>query len=298
MASAELNQVIQAYRLLGESLKEANSVTELRIGYENMAANYPAPSGAQFQPVAAGSVKAAWVFMPGASSERAIMYLHGGGYAIGSLQTHRGLMARVAHASGARTLGVDYRLAPEHPFPAAVDDSVLAYRWLLDQGIQPSRIVVAGDSAGGGLTIATLVALRAANVPLPAAGVCFSPWVDLEGSGQTYESRASMDPVVSRDVIQQMAAMYLGDRDRRTPLAAPLYADLAGLPPILIQVGNAEVLLDDSNRLAAKAQAAGVKVTLDVWPDMVHVWQMFAPLLPEAQKAIDKAGKFIAERTS
>jgi monoterpene epsilon-lactone hydrolase len=295
MPSSELKQVVQAYKSMGDSLEHATTIEESRAGLEKLAASYPPPPAAQSLPALADGIKAQWIFMPGASAESVVMYLHGGGYAIGSLDTHRGLMARLSQASSARVLGVDYRLAPEHPFPAAVDDAVTAYRWLLGKGVKPSRIVLAGDSAGGGLTVSTLVALRSAKVALPAAAVCFSPWVDLEATGETYTSRASVDPVVTADVVKQMAAMYLGDRDRRTPLAAPLHANLSGLPPILIQVGDAEVLLDDSVRLARRATAAGVKVTLDIWPEMVHVWQLFAPLLPEAQQAIDKAGRFVAQ---
>ncbi|HEX4210552.1 MAG TPA: alpha/beta hydrolase, partial [Candidatus Binataceae bacterium] len=194
---------------------------------------------------------------------------------------------------GFRVLGIDYRLAPEHPFPAAVEDAVAAYRWLLAQGLQPSRIAVAGDSAGGGLTIATLVAIRDAKLAVPAAGVCLSPWVDMEGIGESMTSKASVDPVVQKQGLLGMAQAYLGGKDPRTPLAAPLYADLKGLPPLLIQVGEAETLLDDSKRLADRAKAAGVKVTLEPWKEMIHVWHLFAPFLPEGQEAIDGIGKYL-----
>lgn len=195
-------------------------------------------------------------------------------------------------------LGLNYRLAPENPFPAAVDDAVAGYRWLLGQGYKPSKIAVAGDSAGGGLTVATLVAIREAGLPLPAAGVCQSPWVDLEGIGESMTTRAKVDPVVQREGLNGMAQGYLQGKDPRTPLAAPLYADLKGLPPLLIQVGDAETLLDDSNRLTERAKAAGVQVKIEVWPEMIHVWQLFASFLPEGQQAVDVIGKFIAERTA
>lgn len=195
-------------------------------------------------------------------------------------------------------LGLNYRLAPENPFPAAVDDAVAGYRWLLGQGYKPSKIAVAGDSAGGGLTVATLVAIREAGLPLPAAGVCQSPWVDLEGIGESMTTRAKVDPVVQREGLNGMAQGYLQGKDPRTPLAAPLYADLKGLPPLLIQVGDAETLLDDSNRLTERAKAAGVQVKLEVCPEMMHVWQLFASFLPEGQQAVDVIGKFIAERTA
>jgi acetyl esterase/lipase len=193
---------------------------------------------------------------------------------------------------------VEYRLAPEHPFPAAVEDATAAYRWLLASGVRPAGIAIAGDSAGGGLTLATLVALRDAGDPLPAAAVCLSPWVDLEGIGDSMATKAAADPFVRKEMIQFMAQQYLGERSLRTPLAAPLYADLHGLPPLLIQVGTAETLLDDSTRIAERARAAGVSVTLDTWDNMIHVWQLFAPMLPEGQQAIERIGAFIREHTT
>jgi len=226
-----------------------------------------------------------------------IFYLHGGGYVIGSINTHREMVARLSRASAARALAIDYRLAPEHPFPAAVDDAVAAYRWLVGSGVNPRRIVVAGDSAGSGLTMATLVALRDAGEPLPAAGVCLSPWVDQEGTGDSMSGNAAVDPIVERDGLVQMAKRYLGEAGARTPLAAPLYADLTGLPPLLIQVGAAETLLDDSVRLDARARAAGVDSTLEVWDDMIHVWHLFAGMLPEGQQAIERIGEFVKKHT-
>jgi acetyl esterase/lipase len=218
------------------------------------------------------------------------------GYVIGSINTHRDLASRLSLAAAARVLLIDYRLAPEHPFPAAVDDATAAYRWLLSSGADPSHMVIAGDSAGGGLTVATLVALRDAGTPLPAAGVCLSPWVDLECSGESMTTKAAADPMVRRDGLMKMAEWYLAGQPPRTPLAAPLYADLSGLPPLLIQVGTAEVLLDDSTRLAERARKAGVTVTLEPWEDMIHVWQAFAALLPEGRQAIDRIGEFITQQ--
>jgi acetyl esterase/lipase len=179
-----------------------------------------------------------------------------------------------------------------------VDDATAAYRCLLDQGVHPARLVIAGDSAGGGLTMATLVALRDAGVSLPAAAVCQSPWVDLEGIGESMTTKAAADPLVNKDMVLQLAAWYLNDTNPRTPLAAPLYADLRNLPPLLIQVGTAETLLDDATRLADKATAAGVDVTLEPWEDMIHVWQLFAPMLPEGQQAIERIGTFIQQHTA
>jgi monoterpene epsilon-lactone hydrolase len=189
-------------------------------------------------------------------------------------------------------------LAPEAPFPAAVDDAVAGYKWLLAQGAKPARIAIAGDSAGGGLTAATLVAIRDAKLPTPAAGLLLSPWVDLEGLGDSMVTRLEADPVVRKEGLVGMAQAYLGGQDPKTPLAAPLYADLHGLPPLLIQVGDAETLLDDSTRLDARARAAGVRTKLEVWPEMIHVWQLFASFLPEGQQAIDGIGKFVIAQTN
>ena len=206
-------------------------------------------------------------------------------------------MAKLSHDSGARVLGLDYRMAPEHPFPAPVEDSVAAYRWLLNEGFDPARIALAGDSAGGGLTVSALVQIRYLGLPMAAAGVCISPWVDMEGLGESMETRAKADPMVGKENLMISAKTYLGGADPRAPLAAPLYADLRGLPPILIQVGDAEVLLDDSTRLAGVAREAGVKVQMDVWDDMIHVWHLFAPILPEGKQAISQAGEFIKKHT-
>ncbi len=292
MASPQLQQAIDAMKSLQQA--QASTPQEMRAVFERMAA--PAEADIKCEPVTAGGVSAEWISAPGAAADRAVLYLHGGGYVVGSIKTHRDLMGRVSRAAKARVLGLDYRLAPEHPFPAAVDDSVAAYRWMLQQNLKPSRIAVAGDSAGGGLVIAALVAMRDATLPMPGAGVCLSPWIDLEGVGESMKTREHADPVVRRDMLTQMAAAYLGGKDARTPLAAPLYADLKGLPPLLIQVGDAETLLDDSNRLAQRARAAGVQVKLEVWPEMIHVFQLFAGFLPEGQQAVDGLGQFISQQ--
>jgi acetyl esterase/lipase len=201
----------------------------------------------------------------------------------------------LSRASDARVLGLEYRLAPENPFPAAVEDAVKSYAWLLSEGIDPNNIVIGGDSAGGGLAVAALVTIRYFGLPMPAAGVCLSPWVDLEGIGESMTTKADVDPGIAREGLVAMAKLYIEDMDPRTPLAAPLYADLQGLPPLLIQVGESETLLDDSTRLAERAKAAGVDTTLEVWEDMIHVWQMYAPVLAEGQRAIDGIGEFIRE---
>ncbi|MGE0684667.1 MAG: alpha/beta hydrolase [Candidatus Binatia bacterium] len=298
MASPQLQMALDGFKMMGEKMAQAgNDMKAMRAVMEGMTA-FPSAGETKCTPVNAGGVPAEWIAASGAADERVILYLHGGGYVMGSIATHREMVARLSKASGARALAIDYRLAPEHPFPAAVDDAVVAYRWLLSQGIQHSHIVVAGDSAGGGLTLATLVALRDANVPLPAAGVCISPWADMEGTGASMTTRAKADPVVQKQGLLGMAQLYLGGKDPKSPLAAPLHADFRGLPPLFIHVGDAETLLDDSTRVAEKAKMAGVKVDLEIWPEMPHVWHLFAPFLPEGQQAIEKIGKYVQQQTA
>src|SRR5216683_1566258 len=294
MSQQQLQKIIDM--LKAQPIVGKPSLAETRAGFEQMAGMFPLEADVKSEQVNAGGVKSEWITAPGADPGRAILYLHGGGYVIGSINTHRSLAGRISRAAKARVLLIDYRLAPEHPFPAAVDDSVAAYRWMLASGLKPARIAIAGDSAGGGLTIATLVAIRDAKLPLPAAGVGLSPWVDLEGIGESMQTKASVDPMVQRAGLLEMAKLYLGGKDARSPLAAPLYADLTGLPPLLIQVGDAETLLDDSNRLAQRARAAGVQVKLEVWPEMIHVFQLFAGFLPEGQQAVDGLGQFISQQ--
>ena len=227
------------------------------------------------------------------SRDRAVLYLHGGGYAICSLDTHRKLAGDISRASGMPLLLIDYRLAPEHPHPAAVDDALAAYRWLLDTRHPASRLGLAGDSAGGGLTMATLLAIRDAGLPMPAAAACLSPWVDLECAGESVTTRADLDPMVTGGLLKRMADWYLAGGDARAPLGSPLHGDLSGLPPLLVHVGEAEVLHDDSIRLADRARAAGVDVTLTVYPDMIHVWHSFAGMVPEATEAVAQVGAFL-----
>src|SRR5438552_1164232 len=250
MPSREHDAVVAMMRSLRDQGPTRPAMAEQRAQFETMAEVFTLPADASVEAVDAGGVPAEQVTVAGADGTRTILYLHGGGYCIGSPRTHREFAARLARAADATVVLIDYRLAPEHPFPAAAEDATAAYRWLLGRGQAPARLVVAGDSAGGGLTVATLVSLRDQGVVLPAAAVCLSPWVDLEASGESMTTKAGADPLIDREGLDQMAAHYLGGADARTPLASPLYADLAGLPPVLIQVGTAEVLLDDAVRLA------------------------------------------------
>jgi acetyl esterase/lipase len=295
MASRELTALI--HLLTSRPILENATVAERRQGFDLLAAKFPVAPDVTCTSVDAAGVPAEWVVAPGAESGRVLLYVHGGGYVIGSRNTHRDLAGRLSRAAAARVLLIDYRLAPESPHPAAVEDATAAYRWLLRHGATPAHTVIAGDSAGGGLTVATLVALRDAGDALPAAGVCLSPWVDLEGIGESMTTRASVDPIVQRQALVWFADLYLGGANPRTPLAAPLYADLHGLPPLLIHVGAAETLLDDATRLAERARTAGVEVTLDVWEEMIHVWHLFAAMLPEGQQAIEHVGAYIRQRT-
>ena len=292
MASRELQVAIELCRFSRRRRRPTvvalGRLAELHGEYDEIADGHQLLSGVSYQPVDAGGVGAEWLSGPKVRDNCAMLYLHGGCYATGSVETHRDLMTRLSIAASMRVLGLNYRLAPAHPFPAAVEDAAAAYRWLLKMGIEPARIAIAGDSAGAGLALAATITMRDAGVPLPGALACLSPWVDLAVTGASMESKAGEDPIVSREMLLGWGKLYLGDRDPRTPLASPLYADLRGIPPLLIQVGSAEVLLDDSTRLADRVSAAGVDTTLEVWPEMIHVWQSFASILPEARQAIER----------
>ena len=296
MSQQQLQAIIQ--QLKANPLLEQPEIEAVRAGFEQMGTMFPVSADVKCEPVTAGTVGAEWVTAPGAASDRVILHLHGGGYVIGSINTHRALAAGLSRAAKARVLLIGYRLAPEHPHPAAVEDATAAYRWLLAQGLSPKRIAIAGDSAGGGLTIATLVALRDAGEKLPAAGVCLSPWVDLEGIGDSMTTKAELDPMVKKDGLVQLATLYLGGKHPRTPLAAPLYADLSGLPPLLILVGTWETLLDDASRIAERARKAGVDVTYEPAEGMIHVWQLFAPMLDEGKQSIERIGQYVQLKTS
>ncbi|SAK40021.1 alpha/beta hydrolase domain-containing protein [Caballeronia pedi] len=230
---------------------------------------------------------------PPATPRATILYLHGGGYYFCSPRSHRAITFGLAVPANARVFSLDYRLAPEHRFPAALDDSVAAYRRLLEDGVPAQSIVIAGDSAGGGLALATLLAVRDARDPLPAAGVLFSPWTDLTCGGDSMRTNDGRDPMYHASVFPRVAAQYLGTADARTPYASPLFGAFEGLPPLLIQVGDTELLLDDSTRVAAQARAAGVRVELDIWRDVPHIFQIWAPFMPEAREALARAATFI-----
>lgn len=291
----------EAMRLYAEMIREMRDTNPLGAGdvsaqREQMEAQQgqlqiPADIDREDLTVAGRAVR--WVRAPGARRDACVLYLHGGGYMMGSLNTHQELMGRISRVTGAGVLGVDYRLAPEHPYPAAVDDALAAYRWLLDQGLASGRVVIAGDSAGGGLTMATLLALRDGGEPLPAGATLFSPWTDLTGSGASVHTRAEADPMIQPAALEATAAHYLGGQSASLPGISPLFGDLSGLPPLLIQVGDAEVLLDDATRLHQAAQDAGVESSLHVFDEAFHVFQA-VPDLPEAAEALDEMATFFS----
>lgn len=298
MASDAFTMLIDLVRANFAPLGDADqSAQALRAGIESAAGAMPLVDGTTVESLSVAGVRCEWVrpaevVVPDAC----VLYLHGGGYVIGSCNTHRPLASHLANRTGLPVLLVDYRLAPEHPYPAALDDALSTYEWLLTHGFDSDRIVIAGDSAGGGLTLATLVALRDRGRPLPALGVPMSPWTDLTLSGESMTSIGDRDPMVTRPGLQRMADWYTVDADPAAPLVSPLFADASGLPPLLIQVGEVEVLRDDAVAFAARATAAGVDVTLEVWPEMIHVWQVFGPDVPESEAAVARIAEFVGAR--
>ncbi|MDF2442980.1 MAG: epsilon-lactone hydrolase [Subtercola sp.] len=280
---------------------DTTPMADLRSNFEKFAGSFhDIPETTSFEPVDADGVEAEWAIADGADRTSAIVYLHGGGYAIGSIAAYRDHCARLSLHTGLAVLSVGYRLAPENPFPAALDDVITAYRWAAGSkgaNISASRLVIAGDSAGGGLTVSALVALRDAGDVLPAAAVCLSPLSDLAHTGASVTERAHLDPIVSPAGSHAYAVRYLGeDGDYARPDASPLFAQLHGLPPLLIQVGTSELLLDDSIRLARRVRDAGGEADLDVWPQMVHIFAFFASQIPESLRAVEYIARFVAHQ--
>jgi acetyl esterase/lipase len=284
--------------MVGPKFRRAGtSMVEWRRLDDFIIKNQRAPRGTGVEPVRVGDTDAEWVRAPAVIPDRAVLLLHGGGFIIGSAATHRELAARISSSIEARVLVLNYRLAPEHPFPAALHDAVGAYRWLLDAGFRSDGLAVGGDSAGGGLTLQTLLALRDEGVPLPAAAFLLSPCTDwLRFDGESYSSRADADPYVTLEACRFTAAQYVGRNDPALPMLSPLEAELSGLPPLCIHVGDDEVLLSDSARLADRARAAGVEVELSIWPGMWHVFQASARLVPEARRSLEEIGRFVSAR--
>jgi monoterpene epsilon-lactone hydrolase len=299
MPSPAMNQLIDALRdqqkaSVGEV---ARALGELRAGFAPGGRLHPLPEDVRVTDVSAGGAPAHWLDTPGADAGRVLLFLHGGGFELGSLRSDGELAARLGRASGMRVLFPEYRLAPEHPFPAAIDDVLATWRWLrTNQHLSANSIGVAGDSAGGGLAVALLVATRDAGEELPAAAVLMSPTVDLTSSGASMTERADQDPISTPAMLRHFATDYLTGADPKTPLASPLFASLSGLPPLLIQVGTADILFSDSQRLAEAAAEAGVDVSLEIGEGLPHVYPIMLGT-PEAATATERSGEFLRART-
>jgi acetyl esterase/lipase len=273
------------------------TVQQLRSGWEKIAAELPIPDDVQFRVEALSGVSGEWASLSASVAGPFVLYFHGGGYNIGSVAGYRQFVGRLSKACEYNVLSVEYRLAPENQFPAAVEDALTAYRSLLGNGHSPKDIILAGDSAGGGLALALMLALKDNGAEQPRGAVLISPSTDLAKTGGTIITHQDRDPIIRMDTTNAFAERYLGpDGNRYHPLASPLYGEHSGLPPLLILVGTEEMLLDDSRRVAARAKEAGVDVTLEIWDGMFHVWPFFAAILPEGQKAIDRMGQYIRER--
>ena len=292
-ARAEIDRMLADRQRAAAAPSPPQPVEVGRREWEAAARLVVLPKNARFQGVDAGGIKAEWMETPPVGRDRVFLLLHGGGYTSGSPRTHRKLAAALSKASYARVLSPEYRLAPEHPFPAGVKDALKAYGWLIDQGIAPGNIVVGGDSAGGGLTLSMLLALRDAGAAMPRAAVLMSAWTDLTVSSPSVHAHKKLDPSVTRDGLRAAAKLYMGERNPADPMASPLFADPAGLPPMLLQAGGNEILLDDSRTFADRARAAGVAAITKVYDGMWHVHQFAAPEVPEAQAAINDIAAFI-----
>lgn len=286
-----------AFRALMKRSGSALSIEQIRDRFERMQRLVPPPPrGTTTRPVDAGGVPGDVVTTRASLLGRHLLYLHGGAYAVGAPRLYRHFTWRIADAARARVLVLDYRLAPEHPFPAALDDAVGAWRWLLDHGADPRQMAVAGDSAGGGLALALMLKLRDDGLPLPAAAVAMSPWTDLALTAPSFRSNAAADPMLVADDVPRFAAGYLGGADARNPYASPLYGNPRGLPPTLLQAGSDEILRDDAVRMAEAMRAAGCDIELQVWRKMPHTWQLLASVLPEARAALAEIARFLARR--
>ena len=296
MSAAQLDAVIKDVQACFGAWTPETTLDQMRKDWDEVFAKHPSKVGAKCENIDAGGVPTLRITAPGAASDRAVLYLHGGGYVFGSPRSHKDLGEFLSKAAKAQVFVLDYRLAPEHPYPAAVDDATAAYRWLLGSGFKPERIAVSGDSAGGGLCAATLLSIKKHALPMPACAVPLSPWADLECTSETFETNAAIDPMVQREMTNKLAAMYAPNA-LKDPLASPLHGDFKGLPPLLIQVGERETLLGDSLRMEALAKKAGVPVRLEVEPGQIHVFQIFASRLDEGVAAIDRMGRFILGHT-
>ncbi|HXN89099.1 MAG TPA: alpha/beta hydrolase [Methylocella sp.] len=284
---------IDAVRALLSSKPRPVGWAERRQRLDEVGSIWPVADDVKLEVAALDGVPGEWSSVPGSYASRVLMYFHGGGYCSGSILSHRRMVTEAGRAAGVRTLAVGYRLAPEHPFPAALDDALTAWRFL-KRRIAADQIAIGGDSAGGGLTVALINQLRDAQEELPGCAWLVSPWTDLALSGSTLATKDAVDPIIHKAYLDELADAYLpSSMDRKDPRVSSLYADLEGLPPTLIQVGSAETLLEDATRFAAAAGAAGVPVTLEIWPHMIHAWHLWNAHLEPGRRAVANAGAFI-----
>jgi monoterpene epsilon-lactone hydrolase len=286
---------MRSARLLGSKPRPVGW-SERRQRLDEVGSVWPVADDVAIEPVDCDGLSGEWSLVPGSDPSRVLLFFHGGGYCSGSILSHRRMVTEAGRAARMRTLAIGYRLAPEHPYPAAHEDAMAAWRFLRRQGIAAGNIVVGGDSAGGNLTIALVHRLRAAGEALPGCAWLISPWTDLTMSGDTLETRDADDPIIHKAYLVELADAYAVSVDRRNPLISPLFADLRGLPPTLIQVGSAETLLADATRFAAAAGAADVDVTLEIWPHMIHAWPLWNAKLEDGRRALASAGEFIRAR--
>ncbi len=285
---------IAAIRALLGSKPRPESWAERRRRIEEVGAADPVADDVRLEAVDLDGVPGEWSMAPGSDERSVLLFFHGGGYCSGSILSHRRMVTEAGRAAGVRTLAVEFRLAPEHPFPAALEDALSAWRYLRASGVAPERIAVAGDSAGGGLSVSLMTALKGGGEPLPGCAWLVSPWTDLTMSGGTLNSKEAVDPLIHKGYLEELAAAYLsGGTDPRDPRVSPLFAELHGLPPTLVQVGSDETLLDDSVRFAGRAGASEVRVTLEIWPHMIHAWHLWNARLEAGRRALATAGAFM-----
>jgi monoterpene epsilon-lactone hydrolase len=291
---SELDPVIDDINAAFAAFTPDKPLNEMRDLFENLFAyDDPNPLCSR-SPIRIGENESEWLVPKGATRDSGtILYIHGGGFVFLSLRSHRALCDRLGHEAGASVLSLNYRLSPEHRFPAALDDAIAAYQWLLDDGRDPSKIAIAGDSAGGNLTLATLLVLKERKIPLPACAIPISPWTDMLLTGETMTTKVDVDPIVRPDDLRKWIEVYAPGMDVRNPLLSPLYGDYEGMPPLLFQVGEREVLVDDSRRLVEKARAVGVEVDYQCWKKQIHVFQIFPHRLTDARVALGACGAFI-----
>ncbi|MEM7364164.1 MAG: alpha/beta hydrolase [Pseudomonadota bacterium] len=282
--------------MVKRTLARVTDIESMQSRFGATPINDTVPEGYALESEDISGISCEWISGPDSRDDRVILYLHGGGYVVGSPSAYRDLAARLCSETGMRVLVPDYRLAPAHPFPAAVEDASTIYRYLLSAGISPDALAVAGDSAGGGLTVALLSAMRSEGLPMPAACALISPWTDLTLSGPSVQTNERADPMLTPTILNVCAKAYVGDRDASAPLASPLFADHRGFPATLIHVGSTEILLSDATRLRDRMQVSGVDVALEEWPKMAHVFHLFGKRMPEALEATSKLGQFMKRR--